>query len=640
MSESRNGMSTIENTLHVLVEEIGPRPASSDNERTAAEFIAGQFEEMGLAADIQDFATGSSFRIVRFFLYLLVVLSVVGIGYFSKITWLNWTLWLVLLGSCVIYWLETNGKPILSDRLHKGPSQNVVATFTPKSRSTEGATKKIVVMAHYDTCLVPVIPSSNPFFRILTFVNTYIMYVLPLLALVLVFKPKFMDSARMWVWYFLLVLAAIPLIYAFDTLATLLFKRYSSGANNNASGIAAILEAASLLTAGKIDAASTRKQQQRTHTSKFSSVHSSSEPLWTPDDEASGKTGKVDFPEDFSWAGGSKGDSSRPESDTSSKSSTSSKPIARPTENQKMLQFDTLDFDLIPEATSQPTVSFAPIRGEDTSFESERSSDAVLGRDLVGDSSRSSVRQKPTEKKSVLGGLFAKKNSSRAERRHAASSSDWLGLDDEFDARSAGKEIGSWDNFESKDDDDDGFAWKGGAAGGDYIEDPAFAASEAMRIRLKISEQFDSSLDGKELWFVATGSQYSMNAGIKSLLDLYPTELRNALFINVEAAGAGALYWRTGEGRTRLRKATVRLTGLARRVSRDENIRAKGIGRTGVETDATAVLRLGGKAITITRLDAKNNPANSCSMQDTLATVDPAVVEETARFIAAMVRGA
>ena len=43
--------------------------------------------------------------------------------------------------------------------------------------------------------------------------------------------------------------------------------------------------------------------------------------------------------------------------------------------------------------------------------------------------------------------------------------SDWLGVDDDFDAKRSGRDIGSWDNFEG----DDG--WKGGATGdGDLTE--------------------------------------------------------------------------------------------------------------------------------------------------------------------------
>lgn len=40
--------------------------------------------------------------------------------------------------------------------------------------------------------------------------------------------------------------------------------------------------------------------------------------------------------------------------------------------------------------------------------------------------------------------------------------SDWLGVEDDYDAKKSGRGIGSWDNFE---DDDDG--WKGGATSSD-----------------------------------------------------------------------------------------------------------------------------------------------------------------------------
>lgn len=633
-------MSTIENTLHGLVEEIGPRPASSDSERTAAEFIAREFEDMGLPVDIQDFATSTSFRTVSIVLYLVIGLCILGIGYFSKLAWLNWTLWVVLLLAAAISWLEANGKPVLTSRLHKGPSQNVVATFTPSSRSTEGTTKRIVVMANYDTCLVPPVSIPSSLMRLLATINTYIIYSLPVLALAIVFKPKFMVSARVWVWYLLLVLAAVPVLFAINLLITSLVKRYSPGANNNASGVAAVLEVASLLIGGKLDTSTARKTQ-RSHTSKFEKQQTTSEPFWTPADESVKVNTDSDFPEDFSWAGGSKTERGKTGAIpiAAPSQSTGGKPAARRTADAALPRFDTLDFDMVPEAADQPTVSFAPVRGENAPLDSEHSSETVLGRDLVGDVRRRSDRRKDNEKKSIFSGLFSKKGSSRSRHKDSASSSDWLGLENDFDARSAGKDIGSWDNFDS-DDDDDGFAWKGGAAGGDFIADPSFAANEAMRIRLKVSEQFDLQLDGKEIWFVATGSRYALNAGIKELLDAYPTELRNAFFINIDGVGAGDLYWRTGEGRIRLRKASVRLTSLARRATRDEEILAKGVMHTGVETDATAVLRGGGKAITITRLDTKGNTPNSFSMNDTLATVDSSAIEETARFVAAMVRGA
>ena len=48
------------------------------------------------------------------------------------------------------------------------------------------------------------------------------------------------------------------------------------------------------------------------------------------------------------------------------------------------------------------------------------------------------------------------------------------------------------------DDDDDGFGWKGGWAGDDPIGDPDFAATEAARIRRRVTEDVDRELTEKE----------------------------------------------------------------------------------------------------------------------------------------------
>ena len=63
-----------------------------------------------------------------------------------------------------------------------------------------------------------------------------------------------------------------------------------------------------------------------------------------------------------------------------------------------------------------------------------------------------------------IGRLFGRK------RKNDDSMSEWLGVDDSFDAKSTGNDIGSWDNF------DDG--WKGGAAGYDG------ATEEELRLSL------------------------------------------------------------------------------------------------------------------------------------------------------------
>lgn len=71
--------------------------------------------------------------------------------------------------------------------------------------------------------------------------------------------------------------------------------------------------------------------------------------------------------------------------------------------------------------------------------------------------------------------------------------SDWLGVEDDYDAKKSGRGIGSWDNFE---DDNDG--WKGGATSSDG------ASSEDMLSA--VASMGDDELLGHDIWFVATGA--------------------------------------------------------------------------------------------------------------------------------------
>ena len=68
-----------------------------------------------------------------------------------------------------------------------------------------------------------------------------------------------------------------------------------------------------------------------------------------------------------------------------------------------------------------------------------------------------------------LGGLFGRKKKNEQD-----SMSDWLGVEDDYDAKKSGRGIGSWDNFE---DDDDG--WKGGATSSDGASDEDMLAAVA-----------------------------------------------------------------------------------------------------------------------------------------------------------------
>ena len=113
-------------------------------------------------------------------------------------------------------------------------------------------------------------------------------------------------------------------------------------------------------------------------------------------------------------------------------------------------------FDL-PDPSAQVDDPFATAQGpEPTSAPVAPSMPAASGaRPLETISAPASAAPKP--RKRGLGGLFGRK-----KKNDQDSMSDWLGVEDDYDAKKSGRGIGSWDNFE---DDNDG--WKGGATSSD-----------------------------------------------------------------------------------------------------------------------------------------------------------------------------
>ena len=131
--------------------------------------------------------------------------------------------------------------------------------------------------------------------------------------------------------------------------------------------------------------------------------------------------------------------------------------------------------------------------------------------------------------------------------------SDWLGVEDDYDAKKSGRGIGSWDNFE---DDNDG--WKGGATSSDG------ASSEDMLSA--VASMGDDELLGHDIWFVATGASDCDGAGMKAFLASHRDKLRGVFFINLESVGAGRLSVVTVEGEQQLLKGDRRIMNLVSKV--------------------------------------------------------------------------
>lgn len=178
----------------------------------------------------------------------------------------------------------------------------------------------------------------------------------------------------------------------------------------------------------------------------------------------------------------------------------------------------------------------------------------------------------------------------RRKKKEETSMSDWLGVDEDFDAKRSGRDIGSWDNFEG----DDG--WKGGAAG-EGSED---------ELRQAVTSLGDDELLGHDIWFVATGAAENDNAGMKAFLDEHRDKLRGVFIINLKCVGAGQLSMITTEGEHRTLKADRRITGLFSRVASDFHRPLASVEMPYVDTDAHAAMERSLRAMTLAGVEGSS----------------------------------
>lgn len=184
----------------------------------------------------------------------------------------------------------------------------------------------------------------------------------------------------------------------------------------------------------------------------------------------------------------------------------------------------------------------------------------------------------PEKPRRGLSRLFGRK------KKDEDSMSDWLGVDDSFDAKRSGHDIGSWDNF----DDDD---WKGGAA--------PFGDASEEELREAIADMGDDELLGHDIWFVATGASENGNAGMQAFLDAHRDKLRGVFLINLESVGAGQVAMLSTEGEERVLKGDKRITKLVQRVSSDFHHEYPTVDMPYVTTDAQVAMNMSLRSLTI-----------------------------------------
>ena len=250
-------MPDIKEHIAYLSQDIGARPAGTEEEQQAALYITEQFQkEAGLPANIEDFngvgdphlpsmiCCGAA--VVLSLLSLIVpVLSIIGV--------------IGCLAAAGLFAAEYLDKPIISKLLGKGVSQNVVAKYAPAApEDGEGARRrKVILVARYDTGKVRA-ELAGPTAQVMPLVGKIsfgAMVALPVLLLIKGVALGSSEGTLTTIFTLLIVIAmlltAIPLALG----ALHQTAAYNEGANCNASGVAALLELARRIGAGRVSEA-------------------------------------------------------------------------------------------------------------------------------------------------------------------------------------------------------------------------------------------------------------------------------------------------------------------------------------------------------------------------------------------------
>ena len=240
-------------TVEHLASEIGPRPVATEEEQQAALYIAREFEELGLPAEIEEFQGSVSHKKTRLLCSALaVILALVSL--FVPVIALPAV---IVSFICAVFFMsEELGKPILSKFLDKGISQNVVARYVPPSaQEGKGRRRKVVLVARTDSGSVR--PELNPPFLaampVLAKAARIGMVVLPVFLLIR--SIFFLHSTGVAFVITTILLVVICLAAALPAISFAMEKAsgLNDGANSSASGIAVMLEVARRITQAAAD---------------------------------------------------------------------------------------------------------------------------------------------------------------------------------------------------------------------------------------------------------------------------------------------------------------------------------------------------------------------------------------------------
>lgn len=228
------------NDVTTIAGTIGPRPAGSAYERRAAGYVASRLRQLGIPNTTLPVRIPRSFGLIYVTLFLLAAVSVP----LARLS--GWLGLLVSLVALVLIAFEATDRPLLRRLAAGRQGQNVLGLISPPDAETaeaQGRLRRVILSAHLDSArsgLIsqpPIIAWSRP---LILFVAGSLL-LLPLLHLV------FALTGSMIPWY----ISLVPGLYLLGAAALILEREIRgvpvAGANNGASGIAAVLGVAAML---------------------------------------------------------------------------------------------------------------------------------------------------------------------------------------------------------------------------------------------------------------------------------------------------------------------------------------------------------------------------------------------------------
>lgn len=232
-------MADVMKYVHHLVEDLGARPANTEDEYYAATEIEKMMREHGVETIIQEFRVPVYSNLAYGILFVLMALAGI-LGGINRA--LGVAMFIVSLLVLVLFVMERLDKGQLSKLSMNGMSQNVIARHSATEAAPHRRPRPVVIVANYDSPKAELLknPSIAWLSPVWYWASNVCMLLIPIL---LIFQMIAAIPAGLKAFFWVLaIVAAIPLlIKAINLLVSHFAMGYVQGANDNASGVAAML---------------------------------------------------------------------------------------------------------------------------------------------------------------------------------------------------------------------------------------------------------------------------------------------------------------------------------------------------------------------------------------------------------------